>query len=365
MDDVRTELDEAVALVDGAVARIRLAGLLRLVRLADAEPRLRQGVVTVLAAYLRRPPPAGDGRETRSERDTRRAVLAVLRDHLAEPAARTSWCGLVVDLRGCVLGGDLSGVVVTAGGAVRLDHVHVPAGDALDLTGARVAGGLLCLDRLDAAGRVDLTGLVVDDGDASLDRLAVGAGAQVVLDDARVDDGCLTLRESRVAGALSLRRLHAAGGVVSLHQVHVAGGAVRLDGADVDGGRVHVSAATVESGTLALDGVRVARGALSLAFTAVRGGSLSLDGATAGADGVVRLDGLVTGPAARVAWGPFEPPAPAAAPQGPGAVRDLDLRGPAPDDRWAWLARERQDEVTTPDAPGRQDVPSPPERAAS
>ena len=366
MDDLRTELDEAIGLVDSPAARIRLAGLLRLVRLADAEPRLRQGVVTVLGAYLRRPVPAGDDREARSERDTRAAALSALRGHLADPTAATTWCGLVVDLRGSVLTGDLSGVVVTGGGALRLDGVLVPAGGVLDLHGARVSGGLLSLDRLDAAGLVDLTGLHVEDGDASLDRVTVADGGRLVLDDAVVADGCVSLRESRLDGTLSLRRLRTTGGAVTLHEAHLTGGELRLDGADVDGGRLHVSAATVEGGALRLDGARVTVGLLSLTFTAVRSGSLGLGGVEVGEAGVVRLDGLVADDDADVEWGPF-----AAVPDtqgtdgGTAVVRDLDLRGPAPEDRWAWLREDLRDEVTTPDAPGRQVVPSPTERAAS
>ena len=347
MDDARTELDAAITLVDSSVARIRLGGLLRLARLADDVPRLRQGVVTVLGAYLRRPVPAGTGREARSERDVRRAVLGLLRERLQDPAAATTWCGLDVDLRDGVLEGDLSGVVVTAG--LRLDRAVVPQGATLDLSGARVRAGALVLDRLTLDGRLDATGLVVESGEASFDRMRLADGAQALLDDARVDGGCLLVRGVDVgAGLLALRRLHVTAGLVSLHEAHVAGGTLALDGLGVDGGGVSLGTTTVETGTLDLTAARVGGGLLTLGLTGVRGGRVSLADAEVGDGGTVRLDGLHVDDATDVAWGPFA------------AARGADL--PTPDLPTPALPTP---DLPTPDAAGRQDVPSPPERAAS
>jgi hypothetical protein len=360
------DLEAAIALVGASAARMRLGGLLRLVRLADEHPALRQGVVTVLGAYLRRPVPTGTGREARAGRDTRRAVLGALRDHLRDPAAATTWCGLDLDLRGCTLAGDLSGIVVTAG-RVRLDRVTVAPRTTLDLTGARVAGGLLSMDRLDVAGRLDASGLVVDGGEASLDRLLLADGGEVVLDRARLTDGGVLLREGRIgAGTLSLRGARVDGGILSLHETRVEGGEVRLDGLELGGGCVHVTAATVATGALHLDDARVSGGVLSLTMTAVHDGRLGLAGARVDG-GVVRFDGFTAGERAEISWGPFEPVAPPPAAE-PAERGDIDLRGPEPADRWAWLRDDRgrpDHDVTTPTLPARQDVPSPSERAAS
>ncbi len=411
----RAALDEAVALVADPAARVRLAGLQRLVRLADEHPPLRQPVVRVLGAYLRRPggaatsgaghgrprvtpvptgpsrPPsrtrparassarASSGtlrtvvgkaarqaaaREARAEADVRRAVLAAVRDHLSDPDEPTSWCGLDVDLRDTVLSGDLSGVRVTDG-ALRLDHVTVPAGETLDLGGAQVSGGVLSLDRLTVAGRLHAARLAVEGGEASFDRVVVRTAAEVVLDAVRVRSGALWLRHGVVAGGLSLRGAHLSGGTVSLHDTHVRGGDLHLDDVHVDGGTLHVGAATVDGGTLRLDGTRVTSGAVSLALTAVRTGTLSLTGVTVDGGGV-GLDGLVAEePDGVVLWGPFDPVgvAPAAAAR-PG--QDIDLRGPAPTDRWAWLRdRTRASKMPTASRPRRHDLPSRRARAAS
>lgn len=377
--DPRTEVDEAIRRVGHPVARIRLSGLRRLVRLADAHPHLRRPVVTVLGAYLRdssaRPHPVS-GPELRN----RRAVLDALRDHLADPDEPTSWCGLDVDLRDTVLDGDLSGIVVT-GGAVRLDRARVPADGVLDLSGATVRGGVLSVDRVVVAGRLDATGMVVDGGEASLDRLVLDGG-DVLLDGARLERGSLWLRDGEVdAGTLSVRGAQVNGGRLSLSDTQVRGGEIRLDDTSIDGGQLTVSGTTVDAGALRLDDVTVRSGVLSLAMSAVRGGLLSLAGAsvTPPADDVrrgakhgtaaaqVRFDGLTVEDDGVVLWGPFAPvePAPAAEPTG---ARGIDLRGPAPPDPWAWLRRREARsarKVPTSDAPARHDVPSPGELEAS
>jgi hypothetical protein len=325
--DLRAELDDAADLVDHPIAAVRLAGLLGLVRLADAHPGIRQPVVSVLGAYLRRYP-VGSGPD-RSEAVVHRAVLDAVREHLLDADDPATWCGLEIDLTGCELAGDLSGILVTAG-AVRLDRVRVPVGGMLDLRGARVSGGTLSMDRMRVAGRLDASGLLVTGGEASLDRLVV-AGGTVLLDDARLSDGSVWLRDGAVddGGTLSLRGLRLSGGRVSLHDTHVRG-EVRLDDAHLDGGSLHLSGATVESGEVRLDDLRLDAGVLSLTLTAVRGGLLSLDGAQLGDAGAVRMHGLTVEDAASVVWGPLTPvePAPAAA---AGVVHDLDLRGPATD----------------------------------
>jgi hypothetical protein len=330
------DLEAAIALVEHRLVSRRLDGLRRLVALADARPALRQSVVSVLGASLRRRPATKSGRVHRAEASIRQAVLAALRDHLADPDSRTTWCGLDVDLRDTVLVGDLSGIVVTAG-AVRLDRAHVPAGSTLDLRGTRVRAGALSMDRMVVGGRLDATGLRVTGGEASLDRLVV-AGGDVVLDGARLSQGCLWLRGGAIAaGTLSLRGVELTGGRVSLHDTHVTGGEVRLDDAHVDGGALHLSGATLDAGAVRLDGLRLDSGVLSLTLAAVHGGVLSLDGARVGDAAVVRLHGLSVGDGGKVRWGPFEP-----------EERPVD-----------------RPVLTSRTAARRHDLPSPPERAAS
>lgn len=360
----REELTAATALVEHALARVRLGGLLRLVRLADEHPSLRQPVVHVLGAYLRSPAATGSQRQVRADRDARRELLRTLREHLTDPDAPTTWCGLDVDLSRCELAGDLSGIVVTAG-TVRLDGVRVPAGRTLDVRDVRVTGGALSMTRLEVAGRLDATGLAVDGGEACVDGLVVTGHGRVTLDGARLADGCLWLRDGSIGtGTLSLRGVHVTGGHLSLHETRVSGGEVRLDDLAVDGGNVHVSAATVESGALRMDDLRVAAGLVSLTMTHVEDGRMSLDGARV-EGGAVRFEGLAVDRRADVSWGPFDPVEPLPGPERTGR-RDLDLRGPAPVDRWAWLRHEPADhDVTTPARPPRQDVPSRTGRAAS
>jgi len=79
---------------------VRLAGVYAMARLADDWPEQRQMCVDVLCAYLLMPPTAEDAQPDGQEEQVRETVVAILRAHLQDPDAETSWSRLKLDLSG-------------------------------------------------------------------------------------------------------------------------------------------------------------------------------------------------------------------------------------------------------------------------
>jgi hypothetical protein len=81
-------------------AAVRLAGVYAMARLADDWPERRQMCVDVLCAYLRMPLTAENAAPDGQEEQVRDTFVAVLRAHLQDPDAETSWSRLKLNLSG-------------------------------------------------------------------------------------------------------------------------------------------------------------------------------------------------------------------------------------------------------------------------
>jgi hypothetical protein len=88
-------------------AAVRLAGVYALARLADDWAEQRQVCIDVLCAYLRmpyEPDPTAPGHKE-GEREVRQTIIRVIRDHLQEPDAATTWCRNNFNFTGAVFDG--------------------------------------------------------------------------------------------------------------------------------------------------------------------------------------------------------------------------------------------------------------------
>jgi hypothetical protein len=100
-------------------AATRLAGVYALAGLADDWPDGRQTCIDVLCAYLRLPYDADPGSEKYSwdEREIRRTLIRVIRDHLRPGFSTVSWSTCKFSFEGAVFDcGDLSGIHLDAPG---------------------------------------------------------------------------------------------------------------------------------------------------------------------------------------------------------------------------------------------------------
>ncbi|MFE2094835.1 pentapeptide repeat-containing protein [Streptomyces sp. NPDC059460] len=157
---------------------VRLAGVYALARLADDWEEQRQVCVDVLCAYLRMPyetDPTSD-KYKEGEREVRHTIIRVIRDHLREPQAPTSWCTCNLDFTGATFdGGDLSrshfrstvsfanatfsGGGVYFGGAAfsgsRITFANAAFnGGTVSLSGATFGGGTVSFDNATFSGTV-------------------------------------------------------------------------------------------------------------------------------------------------------------------------------------------------------------------
>ncbi|MGQ4383750.1 pentapeptide repeat-containing protein [Streptomyces sp. SAS_270] len=123
-------------------AAVRLAGVYALARLADDWQEQRQVCIDVLCAYLRMPyqlDPAALGHKE-GEREVRLTIIRVIRDHLQQPDAPTSWCKHSFDFTGATFdGGDFTGATFS-GGNVYFDRATFSGGNVA-FFGATFSGG--------------------------------------------------------------------------------------------------------------------------------------------------------------------------------------------------------------------------------
>ncbi|MGZ4561354.1 MAG: pentapeptide repeat-containing protein [Mycobacteriaceae bacterium] len=119
--DLRACFATAAGQLGHESAAVRLAGVYAMAALADdwhtANDDIQMQVcIDVLCAYLRLPydpdsTKAGDG-----ERQVRLTVISIIRDHLQDPTAPTTWCGRNLDFTDATFdGGNFTGAQFTGG----------------------------------------------------------------------------------------------------------------------------------------------------------------------------------------------------------------------------------------------------------
>ena len=129
--DRRERYAKGAELLGHERAATRIAGVYALARLADdAEDfERRQQSIDALCAYLRLPYTPGPNAsvETRAEHTVRSTTLRVIRDHLREDMAQTSWDEHKFNLAGAVFdGGDLAKIRLTGGHITFHDATFAP-----------------------------------------------------------------------------------------------------------------------------------------------------------------------------------------------------------------------------------------------
>ncbi|WP_156119191.1 pentapeptide repeat-containing protein [Modestobacter caceresii] len=170
-------------------APTRMAGLYALARLADdvEDYERRQQCIDALCAYLRLPyaPGPNETGETKAERTVRRTTLRVIRDHLREDMAATSWDGHKFNLASAVFdGGDLA--------RIRLSSGHMTFHDAIFVQ------GVFTFDKAEIQedARIWFSDVRFAGGDVRFHGALLG-GKRVSFDGARFDSGVVSFREVR------------------------------------------------------------------------------------------------------------------------------------------------------------------------
>jgi hypothetical protein len=185
-------------------AAVRLAGVYAMARLADDWDDQRQVCIDVLCAYLRMPhePDTASEKHREGEPEVRYTIIRLIRDHLREPSAPTTWCGRDLDFTNTTFdGGDFRGAKFTGG--------------EVSFFGAEFATGLVSFFGAEfTGGRVSFLS-------------AKFTGGEISFNDTKFTRGTVSFVNTKFTG-----------GVVSFYDAQFIGGEVYFTGAKFVGGEV-------------------------------------------------------------------------------------------------------------------------------
>ncbi|WP_433719081.1 pentapeptide repeat-containing protein [Actinoplanes sp. CA-051413] len=171
---LRERFAKAVDQLGHEQARVRVAGVYAMADLADDWEKSRQMCIDVLCAYIRMPYDPHGAEAGAGEREVRRTLFRVLRNHL-RPETRwseTKWSGYRFSFEGAVLdSGDLSGAELTSTGHMTFHRVTFAGRFYFD--GVRLHGAPMWFSRATFAGQsvtfdhAVLTGSTIDFSNAT------------------------------------------------------------------------------------------------------------------------------------------------------------------------------------------------------
>jgi hypothetical protein len=226
-------------------AAVRLAGVYAMARLADDWPEERQTCIAVLCAYLRLPydPDPKSPKHKEGEREVRQTIIRLIRDHLLDPDAATSWCGRDLDFTGAVFdGGTFSGAKFTGG--------------RVSFVGAKFPRGRVLFDYAEFSGsESSFEGAEFSGGEISFVH-AKFSGGDISFSGARFSVGMVSFLTARFDGSwVSFGDAEFAGGVVSFGNAIFSLGMVDFGGAKFSGSDVFFGGARYSLGKVSFDPV--------------------------------------------------------------------------------------------------------------
>ncbi|GAA3173938.1 MULTISPECIES: pentapeptide repeat-containing protein [Streptomyces] len=269
-------------------AAVRLAGVYAMARLADDWPEQRQVCIDVLCAYLRMPYETNrdaNGFKT-GEREVRHTIIRVIRDHLRDPEAPTTWCGLNLDFTGATFdGGDFSGAKFR--------------GSEVTFFGAKFTSGRVAFFGAQfAGGEVDF-GYAQFRGGGIDFRAAQFTGCRVSFFGAKFRGSEVTFNTAQFTGGeVDFRAAEFRGGEVHFGYAGFTGGEVTFNAARFTGGTVSFS------GAVGFGGAEFTGGEVTFNTAQFTGGTVTFNGAEF-TGGTVTFNGVRVASASSIDWGPF------------------------------------------------------------
>jgi uncharacterized protein YjbI with pentapeptide repeats len=250
-------------------AAVRLAGVYALARLADDWEEQRQVCIDVLCAYLRMPyqsDPAGE-RHNAGEREVRWTIIRVIRDHLHDPVAPTSWCTYSLDFTGATFdGGDFSLSYFL--GSVSFDRTTF-------------SDGTVNFSNATFSGMIEFDGATFSDG--TVDFSNATFSGSVSFDRATFSDGTVNFSNATFSGMIEFDGATFSDGTVDFSNATFSGGRVKVggfDGAAFSGSTVNFIHATFSDGRVDFDRAMFVGGTVSFDSAELRGGTISFNSAT-------------------------------------------------------------------------------------
>lgn len=180
---------------------VRLAGVYAMARLADDWDDQRQVCIDVLCAYLRMPyePDPASEKHREGEREVRHTIIRIIRDHLRDSNAPTTWCGRDLDFTNATFdGGDFRGAKFT-GGNVSFGDTEFTGG-TIFFSGTEFAGGEVSFFRAKFTGG----GVSFRYAEHSSGTLSFGGaeftGGSVPFDNAKLTGGEISFENAEYSG---------------------------------------------------------------------------------------------------------------------------------------------------------------------
>jgi uncharacterized protein YjbI with pentapeptide repeats len=292
----------AAQLGDDAPA-VRIAGAYAVAALADRHQDRRQQCIDVLTGYLRLPynPDAShnhligstvqrtkgvDGNQATvtdtsayrpADREVRLTIIRIIRDHLQDPAAATTWCVRDLDFTGATFdGGDFRDATFS-GGTVDFDGATF-SGGTVYFDGATFSGGTVDFrDATFSGGTVDFVGATFSGGTVDF----VGAtfsGGTVYFFGATFSRGTVDFRDATFSGGeVTFDRAKFKGGTVYFGGAKFMRGTVDFRVATFSGGTVDFFGATFSGGEVIFDRAKFLGGTISFVGATFSGGTITLD----------------------------------------------------------------------------------------
>ncbi|MFF1258314.1 MULTISPECIES: pentapeptide repeat-containing protein [unclassified Streptomyces] len=272
---------------------VRLAGVYALARLADDWPEQRQVCVDVLCAYLRMPyetDPAEPGFKT-GEREVRLTIIRMIRDHLQDPKAPTTWCGLDLDFTGATFdGGDFRGAKFS-GGKVAFSAATFSDGE-VNFGGATFSGSAVAFSAATfSGGTVDFSAATFSDGTVDF-IVATFVGGRVDFDTATFCGSQVNFRGATLSDdQVDFSRAQFSGGKVDFSHAKFSGSRVNFSRAKFSGSRVVFGGATYSGGRVVFGGATFSGGRVTFDRAMFSGCGVYFAGATF-SDGRVTFDSV-------------------------------------------------------------------------
>jgi hypothetical protein len=313
-------------------AAVRLAGVYALARLADDWEEQRQVCIDVLCAYLRMPyePEATETGHKEGEREVRLTIISVIRDHLQQPDAPTSWCDYSFDFTGTIFdSGDFSGShfrhrAIFRNAKFSHDDVYFSratfSNGLTSFDGAKFNGSNVSFHNSTVSDNGMLT---FNDATFSAGRISFGrttlSGGNIDFYGATLSGGTIDFRYATLGdGDVTFHRAILNGGDVNFRGAQLKGGNVDFSDAMFSGGNVNFNAATLNQGDVSFDNATLNDGILNFYQATFSGSDVKFGNATFNGGTVHFNDATLNSGTVRcnnatfngttIDWGPFPHP---------------------------------------------------------
>jgi uncharacterized protein YjbI with pentapeptide repeats len=277
--------DAAAQLGDESPA-VRLAGVYALSRLADDDSAQRETICRLMCGYLRIPYDPGDAPP--GETEVRQTVVKVIAEHLQDPQADSSWCGLNLNFSGAVFDGgsftsshfvdayiDFSGARFVGGttffDGCTFERVHVDFGDGESLPASFEGGRVHFIGakfkrgaRVHAVFAKIAPSASIEFGSSEFHEGSSLAFHECDVNGAFISFGGPVWKGAKLlGGGISFSGGNWETGVISFMGVSFLGATVRFGDMDNFGTSVLFEDAEFEAGEVIFDDVRISKGQIS------------------------------------------------------------------------------------------------------